>query len=789
VERFGARAASGHSRFLRARIRVCCAFGETCQLVQPLIQNQILTMKLVRLFCLPLASLMAFGFTLATADEPDPAQIEISVGRLLEQGHYTKKKLDEKVSQQFLKNYLEGLDYNHLYFTQKDVDLFTAKFGNSLNTDVLVGNTEPAFTIFNIYKKRVEDRMAKVKELLKQKFEFTSDRAVQINRQKAAWPKDDAEADQLWRDRIEGEMLQETLNKHAINPPLKTLTRRYDQVLRYLHEQTKEDIIKGFLTILTQTYDPHSEYMSKSELDNFQINMKLSLVGIGAVLHSEEGYAKIAELVPGGPAAKDGRLKVGDRVSAVAQGEKEFVDSVDMKLDKVVEMIRGKKDTIVRLQVIPASASDPSLRKVIDIRRDEIKLKEQEAKAEIVERPGPDGNPIRLGWIVLPSFYADMEHSGAAGAKSTTKDVLALLNRLKAENVQGIVMDLRRNGGGSLEEAVNLTGLFIKRGPVVQAKAADGSIHVSKDRDASVAWDGPLLVCINRLSASASEIFAAAIQDYGRGVIVGDQNTFGKGTVQTMLEIGRIMPFLGSGNNEAGALKLTIQKFYRVSGGSTQLKGVESDVRLPSIFDRADIGESGLKGPLPYDTIAPVDIDKWDRPLFKNDLRSRSSVRVGADPEFRYIVEDLEASKKRVAENKVSLNEKVRRAEIDEDKARKDARTAAREKIKRPEAKVYSITLDNVAKPDLQLVTNEKKSASAKPDGKKDQKSAAKESANGAQVAAADVADDEDALDDEGDADAKTAGIDAIKNETLNILGDLIQLSRAPKATTASTAK
>ncbi len=744
-------------------------------------------MKSLRLLCLPLASLLVFTATGCAADDPDPAQIEISVGRLLEQGHYSRKKLDEKVSQQFLKNYLEGLDYNHLYFTQKDVDLFTAKYGNTLSNDVLLGTTEPPYAIFNVFKKRVEDRVAKNKELLKEKFEFTSDRTVQINRQKAGWPKDEADADQLWRDRIEGELLQETLNKHAINPPVKTLTRRYDQVLRYLHEQNKEDIIKGFLTILAQTYDPHSEYMSRSELENFQINMRLALVGIGAVLHSDEGYAKIAELVPGGPASKDSRLKVGDRISAVAQGDKEFVDSVDMKLDKVVEMIRGKKDTIVRLQVIPVNAADPSVRKIIEIKRDEIKLKEQEAKAEIIERPGPDGNPIRLGWIILPSFYADMERSGAAGAKSTTKDVLALINRLKQENIQGLVMDLRRNGGGSLEEAVNLTGLFIKKGPVVQSKDANGNPHVSKDRDPSIAWDGPLIVCTNRLSASASEIFAAAIQDYGRGVVVGDTSTFGKGTVQTMLEIGRIMPFLGSGNNEAGALKLTIQKFYRVAGGSTQLKGVESDVKLPSIFDQPEIGESSLKGPLPYDTVAPVDFEKWERGLFKNELRTRSSVRVAADSEFRFITEDLNAAKKRVAENKVSLNEKSRRTEIEQDKARKDARTAAREKIKRPEAKVYSVTLDNVTKPELQLATNEKT-------GKKVSAGTAidipaKEAKTEAKPATTAAADDDDELSDDVDADPKTTGFDAIKSETLNILGDLIQLSRTLKTATASTVK
>ena len=729
-------------------------------------------MKLFRFLALPLASLVTLS-AVSCGKEPDPAQVEISVGRLLEQGHFSRMKLDEKISKTFLKNYLEGLDYNRLYFTQKDVDGFNAKYGSTLSNDVLLGNTEPPFTIFSTYKKRVEDRIAKNKALLeKQKFDFTSDRTVQINRQKAAWPKDEAEADQLWRDRIEGELLQEALSKHALNPPVKTLTKRYDQVLRYLREQTKDDMMKGFLTILAQTYDPHSEYMSRSELENFQISMRLGLKGIGAVLRSVDGYAKITELVPGGPAAKDARLKVGDRVAAVAQGEKEFVDAVDMKLDKVVEMIRGKEDTIVRLQVIPANAADTSVRKIIEIKREAIKLKEQEAKAEIIERTGPDGTPIRLGWIVLPSFYADMEQSGAAGAKSTTKDVLALMNRLKQENVQGIVMDLRRNGGGSLEESVNLTGLFIKKGPVVQSKDQNGNQHVSKDRDPTISWDGPLVVCTNRLSASASEIFAAAIQDYGRGLVVGDTSTFGKGTVQTMLEIGRIMPFLGSGKNEAGALKLTIQKFYRIAGGSTQLRGVESDIRLPSIFDQAEIGESALKGPLPYDTVPAADFEKWERPLFKTELSARSAARVTADPEFGYITEDLAAAKKRQAENKVSLNEKARRAEIAQDKVRKEARTAARAKLKQPEAKVYTVTLENVSKPELKLVTAEKAE-------KKPAEDTAKPDAND---------EDEDAeLEAEGD--LKAAGRDTIKHETLNVLNDLIGLSRAPKPATASTAK
>lgn len=700
----------------------------------------------------------------------------MSVARMLEQAHYSQKALDDKVAQQFLKNYLDALDYNHMYFTQKDVDAMTAKYSDKLARDILGGIPDPAFKIFKLYKQRVEERIAFAKGLLKNEFDFTGDKTVEVNRQKLPWPKDEAEADKIWTDRVQGEVLQESLSKQE-KEPIARITKRYDQMLRNLREQTNEDIMKGFLSTLAQTYDPHSDYMSRSELENFSINMRLSLVGIGAQLQSDEGYAKIMELVPGGPAAKDNRLKVGDRITAVAQGDKEFVDTVDMKLDKVVEMIRGKKDSVVRLQIIPVSASDPGMRKVIDIRRDEIRLKEQEAKAEIIERPGPGGTTQRLGWIVLPSFYADMDRSGSANAKSTTKDVLALINRLKAEGITGLVMDLRRNGGGSLEEAVNLTGLFIKRGPVVQSKDHKGNISVSKDRDPSVAWDGPMLVVCNRLSASASEIFAAALQDYNRAVVVGDPNTFGKGTVQTMLEIGRIMSFIGSGNNDAGALKLTIQKFYRVAGGSTQLRGVESDIRLPSPYDHPEIGESSLKSPLPYDVVAEASgVEKLEKPLHKPELKSRSTARVAADLEFRYITEDLERVKQRRAENKISLNEKLRRAELEQEKARKESRIAERAKVKPPEQKVFSLTLENLAKPELQLVT-----------AKEDEKPG-DVAAKGAEPLGETVA-SEDPLEDEEDlTGTRKKGVDPVKNETLSILHDLIELQRGGSTGTTASA-
>ena len=775
-------------------------------------------MKFSNLLSWPLAATIALAIPNLRAEAPDPGQVEISVGRLLEQGHYSRRKLDDAMSKLQLKNYLEGLDYSHLYFTQKDIDQFTAKYATVLDDDIQFGNTEPAFTIYDLYKKRVEDRVAKVKVLLNEKHDFKSDKTIEVNRQKSAWPKDEAEADQLWRDRIEGELLQEQLAKSnktttkgdegkdskipeplekpksadeavkevpkvakkepakdIAKDPVARLTKRYDQFVRNLREQTKEDVNKIFLTILAQSYDPHSDYMSKSELENFYINMKLSLIGIGAVLRSEDGFAQIMELVPGGPAAKSGAIKVGDRVSAVAQGEKEFVDAVDMKLDKVVEMIRGKKDTIVRLQVLPVTAADPSERKVVEIKRDEIKLKEQEAKAEIIERPRPDGTVQRLGWITLPSFYADMEHSGAANAKSTTKDVTVLLNRLKQENISGLVMDLRKNGGGLLDEAVNLTGLFIKKGPVVQSKDPNGAIKVQSDRNSMIAYDGPLMVLTNRLSASASEIFAAAIQDYGRGVVVGDSSTFGKGTVQTMLEIGRVMPFLGSNGTEAGALKLTIQKFYRIAGGSTQLKGVEPDVIVPSIYDHPEIGESALKGPLPYDTVPAQPFDKWDKSLFTKDLGERSKLRIAVEPEFSYINEDLLKVKTRIAENRVSLNLDKRRAEIEEDKALKDKRTAARAKLKVLDEKRYTVTLDNAAKPELQLVKNDKKSAAGK-DGEKVDPAAAKEKKT------------INLDDDDEDDDAGKPDVDAVRNEAINVLNDLIDLTRGAKAPASATA-
>ena len=684
----------------------------------------------------------------------DPGQVAISVARWLEQGHYTREKLDEKMSAKFLQTYLTTLDYNKLYFTLGDVSEFEQKYSTTLGDSVLRGDLGPAREIFTRFKQRVEDRVTKNKKLAQKKYGFDTSRTAEINRQEAPWPKNQEEADRIWQSRIEAELLKEELAELKLRPPQETVTRRYDQVLRNVREMEDDDVIKTFLSALAQSYDPHSEYLSPSDLENFQISMKLSLVGVGAVLSSEDGYAKVKEIVPGGPADRDGRLGVSDRIAAVAQGDAEFEDVVDMKLDKVVEKIRGRKGTVVRLLVIPSDATDPSKRKIIDIRRDEVKLKDQEAKAEVLDLGEQGGRPARIGWITLPSFYANMENRGTP--KSTTQDVASLLARLKREGIQGLIIDLRRDGGGSLEEAINLTGLFIPKGPVVQAKDSNGKITVSQDTNPDVTYNGPLMVLTNRLSASASEIFAAALQDYGRAVVLGDERTFGKGTVQTVLDLGRLMSPFSLGTADAGALKLTIQKFYRVRGGSTQLNGVESDIILPSLTDNSEIGEGSLKNRLAYDEVAPVKIadSMAATPLFVNDLRARSAARVAADPEFGYTMDDMRRVREKIDQNTISLNEKVRRKEIVEDKQRKEMRDKERQS-RGPALGVqaYELTLDDLAAPKLRPVAFDRKQ-------------------------------DKNLLDsDEEEANAKKAAPepDPIRNESLRIMRDLIELNQQTK--------
>ncbi|MCX6971606.1 MAG: carboxy terminal-processing peptidase [Verrucomicrobia bacterium] len=691
------------------------------------------------------------------ATSPDSGQVALAVARWLEQAHYSRKKLDDEMSAKLLTTYLEALDYNKLYFTRQDVDEFTKKYATGLDDAIFRGDLSPAHEIFARFKERVEARVASNKKLAEKKWNFSGADSVELNRQKAPWPNNLAEADKLWSQRVEAELLQENLNEFKPRPPEQTVIKRYDQALRNVREMEADDVVNTFLSALAQAYDPHSEYLSPSEMDNFNISMKLSLVGVGAVLRNDDGFAKVMEVVPGGPADRDGRLKENDRIAAVAQGDGEFEDVVDMKLDKVVEKIRGKKGSVVRLQVIPGDAADPSKRHVVEITRDEVKLKDSEAKAEVLDVQGPNGKTTRIGWITLPSFYANM--SGGGPSKSTTEDVAALLGRLKQEGIEGLVMDLRKDGGGSLEEAINLTGLFIPKGPVVQAKDPNGKITVSSDTNPGIAFTGPMVVVMNRLSASASEIFAAALQDYGRAVIVGDERSFGKGTVQTVLDIGKVMPFFSLGAADAGALKLTIQKFYRVRGGSTQLNGVESDIVFPSRTDNAEIGEGSLKNRLEYDEVAPQKLAEWPSPLFLQELRANSKARVAADPEFAYVSQDMKRLLERIAENKLSLNEKSRRKELAQDKARKEERQKERaQRGPLVSAQVWQLTLD-----DVRTKREKLESVAYERDREKH------------------YIDDPDEAAEEKKDGPKPPEPDPVRNETLRVIEDLITLTSQNK--------
>ena len=690
----------------------------------------------------------------------DMAPVAATVARMLEQWHYLhplslseknpprlESEPPESMSERVLKNYFNILDYTHLYFTKGDIDEFTQRFSPTLAADILHGDLTAPREIFTRFRQRVDDRIAKNKEIAAAPHDFSSNKTVEIDRKKAPWPADLTEADRLWSDRIEAELLQESLNEHPLNPPAKVVTKRYDQFLRGVNEQSDEDVIKTFLVALSQSYDPHSEYMSPSDMENFNIQMRLSLVGIGAVLRTDDGYAKIVEVVPGGPADKDGRLKANDRIAAVAQGKEPFEDVVDMKLDKVVEKIRGGKGTQVRLQVIPANSTDPSKRHVIEITREEVKLKESEAKGEVIDSVNQDGKKVRIGWLTVPSFYAEMDKAGMADAKSTTKDVKRILERMKKEGIEGLVIDLRRDGGGSLEEAINLSGLFVGSGPVVQAKDANGKVTVAKDDEGEPFYAGPVVVLANRLSASASEIFAAALQDYGRAVIVGDQRSFGKGTVQTLLDVGKFMPLFHEEGSKAGSLKLTIQKFYRVSGGSTQHRGVLSDIVLPSPTDTPEIGESSLPNPLAYDEVDPQPVNKFSfTSPFIDTLKQHSADRVSKDPEFRYINEDMKRFREKLDLNQLSLNEKVRKEELAQEKVRKEERKKERKLHPVQQPVAYEVTLDTVDKPELPKVTLKKRPAKEK------------------------VEKDPDAEDDDADIAATP---DPIKNEAIKIIQDL----------------
>lgn len=590
------------------------------------------------------------------------ADIGHMVGELLEQNHYVQKPISPEMSQRWLKNYLNALDLTHLFFLQSDVDEFTAKYGNNLGDLLLHGDNDeaavaPAFEIFSRYLQRVHENVELAEKQLHEKFDFTKDETYTIRTNKSPWIADAAASAAIWRGQVKSDMLNGVLDKKSQKETIERLSKRYAFFLQDGEEDTDMDVLELYLNALSNAYDPHSDYMAPEEAQDFSIQaIKHSVTGIGAVLKPDDGYATIEEVIPGGPADLDKRLQAGDRILAVGQGTDKPVDAVYMKLKHVVAMIRGPKGSMVHLVVQSAGATDGAVHKDIIIKRDEVSIKDSLASAHIIDHRLPGGGLEKVGVIDLHDFYDNPDNRHSA-----VSDVTALIQRLKKEEVSGIILDMRNNGGGLLDQAIDLTGLFVKQQePVVQIRRSDGYVE-PQQTDTRQIYDGPLLVMVNKLSASATEIVAAALQDYGRAIIVGDQSTHGKGTVQTLVPLDERMPIGFPSDPGAGNLKITVQKFYRVAGGSTQQKGVVPDIVLPSVLDALELGETTLPYYLPYDKVPAVPFDNFNLAApYLTALKANSTARVAASPDFGYVRQDIAFYKKKVQDSTVSLNEATR---------------------------------------------------------------------------------------------------------------------------------
>ena len=661
---------------------------------------------------------------------PNDGSIAYWTARLLEEIHYSQQPLDPEMSKRFFDGYLEALDPGRENFLQSDVDEF-ARYRTNLDLFMNGGheqsNLTPAFDIFQRYLERFEQHMAYAEELLKRdNFKLTGDDKILIDRRHAPYPKDLDAAKELWREQVHYQYLTDklgleisTTNEDVILPLTKSnlteitaeLERQYNWLLNKTTNSDSDDVLQFYLDALARAYDPHSDYLNTAHAAQFSIEMSLGLFGIGAQLGETNGYCIISSLVPGGPAAKSKLLKAGDEIVAVAQTNQTPVDVVDMDIGKVVQLIRGPKGTQVRLTISPAD--DRAARPIVTLTRGEIKLEDSEAKAQLIESPDGHGGTNKIGVIDLPEFYFPTDLSGGKDhltPKYASVDVAKLIGKLEEEKVGGIILDLRNNPGGSLEEAIRVTGLFIKGGPVVLARM-NGHVSVDPAPDASALYYGPLVVLVNRLSASAAEITAAALQDYGRALVLGDTSTHGKGTVQ---DIRSLQPFVWSPTNDPGEVKITIAKFYRVNGSSTQLRGVVPDIILPDVLNYSDeVGESSLDNPLPWDTVPSAVYDKLNfvEPYLAA-LRRESEARVATNQDFIYIRQDIARFKKLQAENTATLNEHDAIMERQINYARTVKRMAEIAARPLPDEKIYDITVENAGLPGLSApepltVTNE----------------------------------------------------------------------------------
>jgi carboxyl-terminal processing protease len=626
--------------------------------------------RLVHLvFSLQFLFIQAFPEDVAPAQEPaqDQGQLARQVANVLEKFHYSRRSLDDALSKDIFKEIFKTLDPDKKFFLKSDYEYFKAS-EVSLDDAIAKGDVSFVNELRDTYARRVKERLDEVPEILKRPMDFTKDESFELDGDKKDFAKSEDEIRERWYQLLKYQVLTQKITKERANKQAKEkktpeqvmaeiherVLKSYERVERYALKTRASKMIYTFLDVVAEVFDPHTTHFSPPEQDNFNINLKLSFQGIGAALVSEDGYTKVVNILPGGPAERDGRLQPEDLIIEVAQGSDEAVNVVDTELDEVVQLIRGKKGTEVRLTVRPAGASDDSQCRIIALVRDEVKLEEESAK-EAVYLFGEAERQKRFGYIKLPSFYRDFS-AKEEDARSSATDVANLLTKLKGEKVDGLILDLRNNGGGSLPDAIQMAGLFIKKGPIVQVQNRKGSVSVEKDPDPEISYEGPLLVMVNQFSASASEIFAAAVQDYKRAVILGNKKTHGKGTVQTTVDLDRFR--LADSGPRLGTLKITISKFYRISGASTQLRGVEPDIVVPGLYDDLKVGEAANDYSLPWDTIEQAKFEPFcDGFPCLEDLRKRSVERVGKSAYFRNVKAQNEIMVRNREETVVSLNE------------------------------------------------------------------------------------------------------------------------------------
>ena len=584
----------------------------------------------------------------------------VVINQALERFHYRKMSLNDQFAEQIFEKYIEALDPNRSFFLQRDIDRFKRNV-RRLDDDLSRGKLDAAFEIFRLYRQRVDERVRFALSLLDEGFDFQRKENYRFDRSEAKRAGSAAELDEIWRKRVKNDWLGLRLSKKKEKDIPDLLRKRYEGLGRRVHQFDSDDVFQTFVNAYTQTLEPHTSYMSPSTSENFDISMRLSLEGIGAVLRGDNEYTVVQRTIPGGPARQSGQVRSGDRIVGVAQGlDGAIEDVIGWRLQDVVDKIRGPKGSVVRLQILPKSAGSDGKTREVSIVRNEIKLEDQAAKSYVIDdmknAPG-----VRVGVVEIPAFYRDFraESKGDREFRSTTRDVRDLIRDLDRRDVDGILVDLRGNGGGSLTEATALTGLFIDVGPVVQVKDSFGKVEVETDPEPGAVYTGPLAVLVDRNSASASEIFAGAMQDYGRGIVIGEP-TFGKGTVQTLIDLNRFVP---GNDDDLGRLRLTMAEFFRISGGSTQLRGVVPDIEFPTYLEIDDHGERALDNPLPWAKISPADYVRVSGGGKLDSLRRLSDKRIRSDVGFDMLTARERVLKEVDDQTRVSLREKDRRAE------------------------------------------------------------------------------------------------------------------------------